>query len=91
VKVTERHVIIGRTRTALFNPSDRAVKVWNPASRREVLTLDGFAREVTHVAFTADGKNLVTATGVDRFSTSNVAGVPTDRPATEVRVFRSPK
>jgi WD40 repeat protein len=70
---------------------DRVVKVWDAASGREVLTLDGFAREVTHVAFTPDAKNLVAATGVDLTSTMIAGGLPTDWPAAEVRTFRGPK
>jgi hypothetical protein len=102
IETEERTLLLeGHTRGILafaFGPNgrlatagDRAVKVWDVSSRREVLTLDGFAREVTHVAFTADGKNLVAATGVDLLNAANVAGVPTDAPPAEVRVFRAPK
>jgi WD40 repeat protein/tRNA A-37 threonylcarbamoyl transferase component Bud32 len=71
--------------------ADRVVKVWDTASRREILTLDGFARDVTHLAFTADGKNLVAATGIDHFDALTTFGVPTDWTPAEVRVFRGPK
>ena len=70
---------------------DRVVKVWDLESKREVLALDGFAREFTHLAFTKDGKNLVAATGLDMLSPRIAAGVPTDWPPAEVRVFRGPK
>jgi WD40 repeat protein/tRNA A-37 threonylcarbamoyl transferase component Bud32 len=71
--------------------ADRLVKLWDVASKREVLTFDGFAREVQHVAFTAGGKNLVAGTGLDMLAVSSAAGVPTDWPPAEVRVFRGPK
>jgi WD40 repeat protein len=94
-------VLLGHTRPVLalaLGPSgrlatgglDRAVKVWDLANQREILTLEDFAREVVHVAFTRDGKNLVAATGSDLFS--RYLGVPaTDWPPAEVRVFRGPK
>jgi WD40 repeat protein len=71
--------------------SDRAVKVWDVASRREILALDGFARDVTHLAFTADGKNLVVATGIDRFDALTTFGAVPDWAPAEVRIFRGPK
>jgi WD40 repeat protein len=94
-------VLLGHTRPVLalaLGPSgrlatggmDRTVKVWDLANQREILTLEDFAREVVHVAFTKDGKNLVAATGVDTFS-RYLAIAPTDWPAAEVRVFRGPK
>jgi WD40 repeat protein len=84
--------------TLAFGPSgrlatggaDRVVKVWDTASRREVLTFDGFAREVTHVAFTPGGADLVAATGLDLLSVMTT-GFPTDWPPAEVRVFRGQK
>jgi serine/threonine protein kinase/WD40 repeat protein len=71
--------------------ADRLVKLWDIASKREVLTFDGFSREVGHLAFTADGKSLVAGTGLDLLAAASVAGVPTDWPPAEVRVFRTPK
>jgi WD40 repeat protein len=66
---------------------DRVVKVWDAATGREILTLDGFAREVTHLAFTRDG-TLVAATGIEWLTDATTRGVPTDVPPAEIRVFR---
>ncbi|HVL11488.1 MAG TPA: hypothetical protein VM529_02925, partial [Gemmata sp.] len=71
--------------------ADRLVKLWDLASKREVLTFDGFAREVASVAFSPDGKTLVTGSGLDLLSAANAAGIPTELPPAEVRVFRTQK
>ena len=38
---------------------DRLLKVWDTATLREVLTLEGHKREVMSVAFSADGRHMV--------------------------------
>ncbi len=95
-------VMLGHTRPVLslaFGPNgrlatggaDRVVKVWDMASRREVLTLEGFARDVAHLAFTKDGKSLVAATGLDWLTAVAGAAPPADFPPAEIRTFRGPK
>jgi len=42
---------------------DHTAKVWDAASGREVLTLDGHSKVVYDVAFSPDGKRLATASG----------------------------
>jgi WD40 repeat protein len=42
------------------------VKVWDPNTGKELLTLRGHTKPVTSVAWTPDGKTLVTAGGYDR-------------------------
>jgi hypothetical protein len=71
--------------------ADRVVKLWDTATGQEILTFDGFAREVTHVAFTEDGANLVAGTGLDLMTMASAVGLPTDWPPAEVRAFRRPK
>src|SRR5262249_60923908 len=66
------------------------VRVWDRGPRREVLTLDGFAREVTHVRFTKDGRDLVAGTGIDLLPMMVADVGPREQvwPPAEVRVFR---
>jgi hypothetical protein len=76
----------GRLATA---GADRVVKLWDTATGREVLTLDGFAREVTHVAFATDGGNLAAATGLDFIRMmERRSGKQSEWPPAEVRIFR---
>jgi WD40 repeat protein len=44
---------------------DGLVKLWDRPTGREVLTLSGHARGVTSLGFSADGRRLVSATGLD--------------------------
>ena len=71
--------------------ADRVVKLWDTATGQEILTFDGFAREVTHLAFTKDGANLVAGTGLELLTMVSSVGMPADWPPAEVRVFRAPK
>jgi hypothetical protein len=65
------------------------VKVWDAGTGREVLTLDGFDREVGHVGFTAGGRDLVAGTGFDLLPLMSVDSTRQRRwPPAEVRVFR---
>src|SRR5207248_2211427 len=41
--------------------SNDTVKVWDAASGQEILTCKGHTDQVTHVAFSPDGKNLASA------------------------------
>jgi hypothetical protein len=70
---------------------DRTVKVWDPDAQREVLTFDGFAREVTQLAFAPDGSALVAATGLDLHAALTSPAPPTELPPAEVRTFRIAK
>ncbi|MHC5732158.1 MAG: WD40 repeat domain-containing protein, partial [Nostoc sp.] len=38
---------------------DRTIKLWNPATGEEILTLTGHTNTVTSVTFSPDGKTLV--------------------------------
>jgi WD40 repeat protein len=73
--VTARHVLHGHTFVVTglsFSPDgkrlassgmDFKVKVWNPASGDEVLTLQKDAHHATSVAFSPDGRRLVSSGG----------------------------
>jgi WD40 repeat protein len=46
---------------AFTGSKDRTVKVWDPRTGKEVLTLHGHAQEVTVVAMSPDNRRLLTA------------------------------
>ena len=46
---------------AVTASQDGAVKLWDTKENKEILTLDGHTREVTSVAFSPDGKYVLTA------------------------------
>jgi WD40 repeat protein len=69
--------------------ADRVVKLWDAATGRVILTLEGFPGEVTQVAFTRTG-TLVAATGLDWMTAQFAAGgTPLDSSPAEVRLFRA--
>jgi WD40 repeat protein len=42
---------------------DKAVKVWNLTTRKNIATITGHIKEVHSIAFSPDGKRLLTASG----------------------------
>src|SRR5262249_471403 len=72
---TAKHVLHGHTdvvtglgfstdgKRLASSSMDSKVKVWDPASGDEVLTFKTDARHMTSVAFTSDGRNLVSSGG----------------------------
>lgn len=53
-------------RLATGGHDDRAVKLWDTATGRELLSLEGLHRGgVIHVAFSPDGQRLVSTGGFD--------------------------
>ena len=50
------------------HPADKTIKLWDVSTGREIRTLVGSEGEITAVAFSPDGRTLVSASGpIQRF------------------------